>query len=138
MPRPYSMDLRERVLAARGEGMSQAALAERFQVSEHTIYTWLRRYREEGTVAPKPHGGGQAPAVDRAGEAILRQIVEAESDATLADYRVRYHERTGVRVSRSALSRTLQRLRITRKKRRSKPPSRPVPMWPKSARRFVP
>lgn len=118
VPAPYSMDLRERVLAARQDGLSQAAIAERFQVSEHTVYTWLRRWREEGTLEPKPHGGGTPPAVDAQGASILRAIVRHENDLTLEEYRERYHARTGVRMSTSALWRALDKLELTRKKSR--------------------
>lgn len=110
------MDLRERVLAARQDGLTQRRIAERFQVSEQTVHAWLRRRREEGTLEPKPHGGGQPPAVDERGAEILEAIVEDENDLTLDEYLVRYHERTGVRMSRSALWRALDRLKITRKK----------------------
>ncbi len=61
MPRAYSLDLRERVLAAaRDERLSQPAPAARFRVSEATVYHWLRRARETGTVAAEPRGGGLA------------------------------------------------------------------------------
>src|SRR3954447_13971647 len=57
MPRAYSIDLRERVLAAceAGEG-SQARIAERYRVGERTLSGWLKAAREEGRRAPKPLG----------------------------------------------------------------------------------
>ena len=122
MPRAYSLDLRERVLAAsRDERLSQAALAARFRVSEQTVYRWLRRARETGGVAPKPHGGGRAAAVDNAGAAVLRELVDAENDRTLAEYRARYRERTGVPLSQGALWRALTRLGLGRKKKSLSP-----------------
>src|SRR3954462_284387 len=62
MPRAYSIDLRERVLAAceAGEG-SQARIAERYRVGERTLSGWLKAAREEGRRAPKPLGGGPKP-----------------------------------------------------------------------------
>jgi transposase len=58
MPRAYSMDLRERHVAAWGEErLSQAALAARFRVSTGTVSNWLKRMAETGSVAPKPPGG---------------------------------------------------------------------------------
>src|SRR4051794_22929588 len=62
MPRAYSADLRERVLAAYegGEG-SRSALARRHRVGERTLLSWLKAAREEGRRAPKPRRGGRAP-----------------------------------------------------------------------------
>ncbi|HSD32240.1 MAG TPA: IS630 transposase-related protein [Gemmatimonadales bacterium] len=47
MPRPYSTDLRERVLAAyeAGEG-GQAEVAGRYRVGERTLSGWLKAVRE--------------------------------------------------------------------------------------------
>jgi putative transposase len=58
MSRPYSMDLRERVLAAvLSEGMSARGAAARFGVSESSAIKWVRRHRETGSVAPSKIGG---------------------------------------------------------------------------------
>jgi len=117
MPRAYSVDLRERVLAAaRDERLAQPELARRFRVSETTVYRWLRRARETGGVAPKPHGGGRAPAVDAAGARVLRELVAAQNDRTLAELVALYHARTRVRLTVSALWRALARLGLGRKK----------------------
>jgi len=118
MPRAYSVDLRERVAAAaREEHLSQSALAARFRVSEQTVYNWLRRLRETGSVAPAAHRGGRAPAVDARGRALLRELVAAQNDATLEELAARYAARARVRPSRSALWRALARLGLGRKKR---------------------
>ena len=71
MPKPYSADLRERVLAACEPGEAgRAAVAQRFNVSGATGYNWLRQAREEGRRAAKPHAGGPAPKVDADGHAV--------------------------------------------------------------------
>lgn len=58
MSRPYSMDLRERVLSAvLSECMSARGAAARFGVSESSAIKWVRRYRETGSVAPSKIGG---------------------------------------------------------------------------------
>ena len=119
MPRAYSLDLRERVVAARREEqLTEAALAARFRVSETTVYNWLRRERETGTVAPKPHGGGRAPSVDARGAEVLREIVGEQNDRTLEELGALYRDRTAVTLSRSGLSRMLIHLGLGRKKSR--------------------
>ncbi len=132
MPKPYSTDLRERVLAAceRGEA-SRAAVARRFSVSEATIYNWLRQAREEGRREAKPHAGGPAPKVDANGHAVIRTLVKEDNAATLAEYVERYAARTGQRISRALMCGLLRRLDLPRKKRRSGPRSGIGPRsWP--------
>lgn len=58
MARPYSMDLRERVvLAVERDGLSRRQAADRFGVGVKTAIDWVRRYRETGSVAPGKMGG---------------------------------------------------------------------------------
>ena len=137
MPRAYSIDLRERVLAAceAGEG-SQARTAERYRVGERTLSGWLKAAREEGRRAPKPLGGGPKPVGGEA--ATLAALVAERNDATLAEYADLLADRTGVRRSPSALCRALKALGLVRKKRRSRPPSGTVRMSPRRGGRGAP
>jgi putative transposase len=58
MAKPYSMDLRERVVAAvLREGMSCHAAAARFGVAASSAIKWVRRVRETGSAAPGRMGG---------------------------------------------------------------------------------
>jgi len=120
----YSMDLRERVVAACDDGTdTRAEVAERFCVSQSWIRRLLQRRREAGSIAPRPRGGGQTPAFG--GEAVgrLREALAAQPDATLKELA----RASGVACSTSAVDRALHRLGITREKSRSGPPSRTGP-----------
>ena len=130
MPRPYSADLRERVLAAceRREG-TREGIARRFLVAASTLYSWLGAAREEGRRAPKPCRGGTRPAGGEA--ATLAALVRERNDATLAEYAALLAGRTGIERSPSALCRALKALGLVRKKRRSGPPSRTARTWPR-------
>lgn len=117
----YSMDLRQRIVAACDEGVeTRAEIAERFSVSESWIRRLLQRRRESGSIAPKPHGGGQPPAFDGQAAKRLRRAVAAAPDATLKELA----RASRVACSTSAVDRALRRLGITRKKSRFGPPSR--------------
>jgi transposase len=119
MARPYSLDLRERAVAAAHAGrLTRAEVAEQFVVSEGTLYDWLRRAREQGSVAPRPHAGGRPVSVDEVGEVLLCSFVAAENDLTLAELGAHYHGATGVALSQSALWRALERLGLAYKKSR--------------------
>jgi putative transposase len=58
MAKPYSMDLRERVVeAVERDGLSCNQAAARFEVAVSTAIDWVNRYRETGSVAPGRMGG---------------------------------------------------------------------------------
>jgi putative transposase len=58
MGKPYSMDLRQRVVGAvEVEGLSRRRAAARFGVAESTAINWVRRARGTGSVAPGQMGG---------------------------------------------------------------------------------
>ncbi|WP_196232839.1 transposase, partial [Sinorhizobium meliloti] len=53
MARPFSNDLRERVVdAVTGEGLWCRAAAKRFGIGISTAIDWVRRFRETGSAAP--------------------------------------------------------------------------------------
>jgi transposase len=136
MPRAYSVDLRERVLAAceRGEG-GRGEIARRFAVAERTVSGWLKAARE-GRRAPKPPAGGLPPVGGQA--EVLAGLVAERNDATLAEYADRLAGRTGTRRSLASVCRALKGLGLVRKKRRSGPPSRSARASPSSGWRGAP
>ena len=120
----YSMDLRERVVTAcDARDGTRDQIAARFSVSVSWIRDLLRRRRQTGSIAPRPHGGGHAPAFDGAAAVRLREAVRADDDATLAELA----EAAGVSCRPSSVHRTLVRLGITRKRSRGGRPSRTAP-----------
>src|SRR5215218_5108787 len=122
--KPYSMDLRERVVAAcDARDGTREQIAARFSVSVRWIGEILRRRRQTGSIAAKPHGGGRAPAFDGAAAARLREAVRADAGATLEELAAA----AGVACSAPAVYRALRRLGITRKKSRGGRPSRTAP-----------
>lgn len=58
MAKPYSLDLRERAVAAvlKG-GLSCNRAAKQFGLGISTVINWVRRFRETGSVAPDKFGG---------------------------------------------------------------------------------
>ena len=114
----HSVDLRQRIVSLyeKGEG-SIRQLAKRFLVSPDSVRRLLKTYRTTGSVAPKPHADGSQPTLKAAEQQVLRALIEADNDATLAQLSERLAERTGVRVSGSTVSRTLTKMGITRKKK---------------------
>lgn len=115
--RPYSEDLRERVMAAIDRGERREAVAECFSVSVPTITRWVRRRRETGGLAAKPVPGPPAVKLGALLDALPEQLIEC-ADATLAEQCSWWRQRSGVEVSTATMSRALTRLGQTRKKSR--------------------
>lgn len=57
MPRPYSNDLRERVVAVVAAGRSCREVAGLFEVSVASVVKWSQRHRATGTAAAQRMGG---------------------------------------------------------------------------------
>ena len=117
----YSTDLRERVVGACDAGdATREQIADRFSVSVTWIRKLMRQRRETGSIAPKPRGGGRAPAFDAEADQRLRAAVRDDDDATLRELA----GAAGVACCASAVHRALKRLGITRKKSRGGRPSK--------------
>src|SRR5260221_10532921 len=114
--RAYSYDLRQRILHAVDQGKSRAEIIKTFDVSRATIKRYLKLRRETGDVNPKAIPGRPAKkgTVLQAG---LRPQLDAYSDATLAEHCQFWESSQGVKVSTTSMSRAIQRLGWTRKKK---------------------
>jgi transposase len=112
--RPYSTDLRERVADAvdHKEG-SLRQIARRFCVSLSFVVRLLQRRRDAGTIEPKPHGGGPAPALGLGDRRRLAALIREQPDATLKQLQ----ERGGFTCSLKTLWHALREQGLTRKKK---------------------
>jgi transposase len=122
--RAYSMDLRERVVAAVDRGTPRKEIVRTLGVSEPTIRRYLRLRRETGSVAPKPHPK-RSFSIGRSVEqrrALWKQL-EEHDDATLEKHCQLWEIKQGVKVSISTMSRAIRRLGWTLKKRVWVPPN---------------
>lgn len=132
MARPYSEDLRRRVVEAVTGGATCRVAAARYRVSISFVVKLMQCWRDSGSVAARPVGGRRPYGL--AGHAeLVRQLVTAEPDVTLEELRCKLGEQ-GVQIGRSSIDRFLTSLGLTRKKRRNMPPSRPELTLPKPAR----
>ena len=111
MPRAYSIDLRERVLAACEAGMASRVVAQQYRVSRAWVDRLKQRHRETGEIGPRRPQRFKPQALVGHMEQ-LRALVAAQPDLTLAELR----EAVGVSCSVMAVWRALRRLGLTRKK----------------------
>jgi transposase len=82
MARPYSLDLRERVVAAVTAGESCRQVARTFKVSVASVVKWSQRHRATGSAAAKPMGRRQARSLAPQRGWLLARL-EASADLTL-------------------------------------------------------
>jgi transposase len=127
MGRPYSMDLRERVVAAIEGGLSTRAAAARFSIGIATAGAWARLKRATGAVRPAKQGKPKGSVLDAHGPFILG-LVKGTPDITLDEMVERLGKERAVRVVRTAVWKFLDRHEQTHKKRQLTPASRNAPM----------
>jgi|HubBroStandDraft_2_1064218.scaffolds.fasta_scaffold1644666_1 transposase len=97
MVKPYSQDLRERVVSAVGEGYSRHAVAKLFQLSASAVIKWTKRFDTTGSVAAKPMGGVRRDALGDQ-RSWLRARLTEKPDLTLEALRAELAAR-GTKVS---------------------------------------
>jgi transposase len=97
MGRAYSLDLRERVVAAVAAGESCRAVAATFKVSVASVVKWSQRFRATGSAAARPVGGHR-PYVLASQRAWLLTRLAEQPDVTLRALLAELAER-GIKVS---------------------------------------
>ena len=115
--KPYSEDVRERVVAAVERGTKRSDVVDAFAVSLPTIKRWLKQRREAGGLAPRPIPG--PPAIER--DALLGALparLAEHGDAALEAHCSWWRETAGVELSTATMSRAITALARTRKERR--------------------
>ena len=113
MPKPYSIDLRGRVIEEVENGASRREAAERFGLSPSVVVIWMQRFEATGSVAAKPSGGSTSP-LEKHAEFLLALIAE-HPDMTLDEIVAAMRKRR-VSGSRSAVWRFFDRRNIGFKK----------------------
>ena len=119
MAKPYSQDLRDRVIEAVERGkMSRRAAGRHYAISESAAIKWLERLERQGSREPVGHGGHRASKLMP-----HRDFLEAaraeKSDITLQALCDRLSAERGVKADTSMMSRFFRKIGVTVKKRPS-------------------
>jgi len=112
--KPYSEDLRTRIVRAVEGGMSKSAAARLFGVSLSSVKRYLRRAERGMPLAPRK-GGGRPPKIDRTAEKLLKEDVKERPAATVSERRRFLEHTTGKTLSASTMKRLLKRFGFSRK-----------------------
>ena len=120
----FSLAVRRRIIELYQSGLDTDDVAEIMACSTAGARRVWQRYREEGLVGPRPHGGGHAPQLDeQRKKQVLAELMAQRPDAFCREVADELHVRLGVRVCRQTVGRWLGQLGFTRKKSRCTPPS---------------
>jgi len=124
MAKPYSTDLRERVVAAvEKAGMSRRQAALHFDVGISTVISWARRFRETGSVLPGKMGGHKPKAIGGEHRAFLLDRTR-EKDFTLRGLVAELAER-GLKVDYRTVWNVVRAEKLSFKKNRGRQPTGP-------------
>ena len=115
MAKPYSNDLRARVVSDIAEGATLAETADHHHVSLSSVVRFLRLKRTTGNIRPTKFGGYK-PYSLAAYEKLVRRLVAEQPDITLAEIRAQLTKHK-IKVGQSSIFRFLRHLKLTFKKK---------------------
>jgi transposase len=111
--KPYSEDLRRRIVRAVRDGMSKSSAACLFGVSLSSVKRYFRIAKQGASLAPRK-GGGRPPKTDETVEKLLEEDIE-KRPATVSERRRFLECTTGTALSDSTVKRLLKRLGFSQK-----------------------
>lgn len=127
MAKPYSNDLRERVVAAtQAGGLTCRRAATQFRVAPSTVSNWVNLAQRTGSVVPGKVGGHRPRTICGEHETWLAARIR-ERDFTLRGL-VRELAARGLKADYSAVWAFVRAQGLTHKKRHWSPRSSPAPM----------
>jgi len=113
MPKPYSYDLRQKVLQAiEFDGLKKSEASQLFNISRNTIDLWLKRLEKTGDYQAKPNQPpGNGHKITDWEE--FREFASSHGDKTQVEMAKLWKEQ----ISERTISRALKKIGFTRKKR---------------------
>jgi putative transposase len=114
--RPYSEDLRERIIAAKQSGKSSAEVAEHFAVGQRTVERYWQCYQEKGHCRIGQIGGHRRPSLADHKKTLTAWIT-AQPDLTLEELCARCQKELKVTISVSGLWHRLKAVGLSYKKK---------------------
>lgn len=113
MAKPYSYDLRQKVIQAiELDGFKKSEASQLFGISRNTIDLWLQRKAATGDVKPKPRQVSQAPGKITDWQK-FRAFVNEHGDKT----QMEMAQLWSGEISQRTISRALRKIGYTRKKK---------------------
>ena len=115
--KPYSIDLRTKIVESVRSGVSKSETARRFGVNRSTVKRYVKRLEEEGSLVPKK-APGSPPKLTESAKRLLEEDLEARPWATHGQRSEFLFAACSVEVSEATICRAIKRLGHSRKKDR--------------------
>jgi transposase len=116
--RPYSRDLRQKVVQAVERGMSKSQAARLFSISLSSVKRYTRLASQGGSLTPRK-GGGRPPIANQTTRKLLEEDIRTRPAATVKERRHHFLQTiTGKSLSEVTLRGLLKRMGFSRKKER--------------------
>ena len=128
--RAIPTEMRPRILHDLSDGMTWAATAEKWKISQGFIAKHKRQVRDTGNIAPIQPKTGPKPKLAPYRQ-LLQKIVAETPDATLAEIQ----EQLPVSVCLQTIANELIKLKLVYKKNNCKPPNKTVLTSPPNVQR---
>jgi transposase len=112
--KPYSEDLRIRIVQAVRDGMSKSAAARLFDVSLSSVKRYARIANRGASLKPRK-GGGRPPKTNETMKKVLEEDVKERPAATVHDRRLFLQSVTSDPLSVSTIKRLLKRMGFSQK-----------------------
>ena len=106
--KPYSIDLRKKVVESVRRGVSKCETARRFGVNRSTVKRYLKQLDEEGALAPRK-APGSPPKLDESAIRLLEEDIKARPWATHRQRSEFLYGTCGVEISEATVCRTVKR-----------------------------
>ena len=113
--KPYSEDLRRRIVWAVEGGTSKSAAARLFGVSLSSVKRYLRLVERGAALTPRKRGGRPPKTDQKTVEKLLEEDVKERPSATVSERRRFLEHIVGKALSDSTVKRLLKRLGFSRK-----------------------
>jgi len=113
--KPYSQDLRRRIVRARERGDSAQEVAKRFDLSKRSVERYWSCYQQSGQVSVKKIGGYRRSRL-QGYEKQLNLWIKQQGDLTLVEIQQRCRKCLGVSIGINALWHQVNRLGLSYKK----------------------
>jgi transposase len=115
MPKPYSIDLRKRVIQKHEEGKSVSEIERELNVKTTFVYDMPGLHKTTGSVEAKPAAGGRKPGITDGVLSQMEALILETPDMTLQEIK----DRLGLTVSLSVICDAInKKLNLRYKKKR--------------------
>ena len=114
--KPYSLDLRKKIVESVKKGVPKAETARHFGVDRATVKRYCKQLDERGTLEPRKAPGKKRPKLDEKAAKLLAKDLQERPWATHSQRAEFLFAVSGVRVSEATVCRAVGRLHSSRKK----------------------